>query len=423
VDVAAPSGTADVALLLDLAAARDHVAAAALHPAPVGRVGLELEAHLVDLVDPAARVPWDRVQAALGTFPPLPGGSIVTVEPGGQVELSGPPQPGVAAAVAAVREDDALVRAVLRPAGLGLAALGTDPYRPPRRISPGPRYAAMEEHFTGVGCHRSGLVMMTSTASLQVNLEAGPESGWTDRVRLAHALGPVLVAVSACSPLLAGRSTGWRSTRQRVWGELDRGRCAPLPGRTDPATEWADYALTAPVMLVRDDEGGAAPVRTRVPFADWLGGARLGGRAPTTADLDYHLSTLFPPVRLRGFLELRYLDATPERWWPALAAVTAVLLDDPVAATTAAAATEPVAGHWARAARVGLADPQLHRAARACLEVAAERAPAGLRAEVDALADLVDRGSCPGDAVLDAARAGGALTALHAAADQPEEPT
>ena len=182
--MAAPSGTADVAVLPDLATARDHVAAAALHPTPVGHVGLELEAHLVDLVDPAARVPWDRVQAALATVPPLPGGSIVTVEPGGQVELSGPPQPGVVAAVAAAREDDALVRAVLRPAGLGLAALGADPYRPPRRISPGPRYAAMEEHFSGVGCHRPGLVMMTSTASLQVNLEAarraaGPTGcGW-----------------------------------------------------------------------------------------------------------------------------------------------------------------------------------------------------------------------------------------------------
>jgi glutamate--cysteine ligase len=160
-----------------------------------------------------------------------------------------------------------------------------------------------------------------------------------------------------------------------------------------------------------------------VTFADWLAGARLGDRAPTSADLDHHLTTLFPPVRLRGFLEVRYLDAAPGHWWAALAAVTAVLLDDPVAATTAAAATEPVATAWSTAARSGLADPQLHRAARACLAVAAGRVPAGLRREVQALAELVDRGGCPGDALLDTARTDGALAALHSATDPHEEPT
>jgi gamma-glutamylcysteine synthetase len=68
----------------------------------------------------------------------------------------------------------------------------------------------MEEHFASVGCAEAGLAMMTSTASVQVNLEAGPAAGWSSRVALAHQLGPVLVAVSACSPLLAGRRTAWR---------------------------------------------------------------------------------------------------------------------------------------------------------------------------------------------------------------------
>jgi ergothioneine biosynthesis glutamate--cysteine ligase EgtA len=409
--------------LPDLAAAAARIAATALRPSTAGTVGLELEEHLVDLVRPAERVPWERVTAAVAALPPLPGNSRVTMEPGGQVELSGPPSGGVADAVSALRSDLRLVRAGLRKAGLALAPLGTDPCRRAQRVHPGPRYAAMEEHFTALGCGAAGAAMMTSTASLQLNLEAGPPAGWPERVRLAHALGPVLVAVSACSPLLGGQVTGWRSTRQRVWADLDQARCGPLPGRGDPAGEWAARALAAPVMLVSGPSGTAAAVRTRTSFADWVGGAALGNRRPTATDLDYHLTTLFPPVRLRGFLEIRYLDAAPEPWWPALAAVTATLLDHPQAADAAAAATEPVADAWERAARSGLADPGLHAAARQCLDAAVRHAPAELRPEVEALAELVDRGVSPGDAVLSTARSRGPLAALQAAARDPEEET
>ncbi|MEX5721274.1 ergothioneine biosynthesis glutamate--cysteine ligase EgtA, partial [Geodermatophilus maliterrae] len=319
---------------LDLDAAVTAVTAAALRPGPLGRVGLELEAHLVDLDAPAVRVSWTRVTAVLQSLPPLPGGSRVTLEPGGQVELSGPPVPDAGSAVAALRADRAVVAAVLAGARLGLAPVGTDPLRPPARVCPAPRYRAMERHFAAVGCGRPGTAMMTATASLQVNLDAGPPGGWSRRVALAHQLGPVLVAVSACSPLLGGSTTGRRSSRQHVWGALDQARCGPLLGGADPAGEWAAYALSAPVMLVHDpDTGQAEPVLTRTSFADWVTGAGpLAGRRPTEADLDYHLSTLFPPVRPRGYLEIRYLDAAPEPWWPALAAVTAALLDDPVAA-------------------------------------------------------------------------------------------
>jgi glutamate--cysteine ligase len=396
------------------------VAAAALCPGPVGAVGLELEGHLVDLAGPGRRVPWPRIRAVLDGLGPLPGGSRVTLEPGGQVELSGPPLAGVAAAVAALRADRRVLADVLADDGLGLALLGTDPLRPPTRVHPGARYAAMEEHFAAVGCRDAGLAMMTSTASLQVNLEAGPPEGWSARVALAHQLGPVLIAVSACSPLLSGRPTGWRSTRQRIWGDLDQARCGPLLGGPDPAGEWAAYALSAPVMLVRDDDGGAVPVRSRAAFADWLTGEAALGRRPTRADLDYHLTTLFPPVRLRGFLEIRYLDAAPEPWWPALAAVTATLLDDPVAAARAADASAPVAGAWTRAARAGLADPALRRAAAGCLAAAVDAVPAGLRPEVAALAELVAAGHSPGDAVLAAAGRGGPYAALLSATEQTE---
>jgi glutamate--cysteine ligase len=419
--MAATAAISDPDVLPDLDAARAHVAATALRPTPPGPVGLELESHLVDLSAPAVRVPWDRVTAAVAALPPLPGSSRVTLEPGGQVELSGPPLADVTAAVSALRADTGVVRAGLRAAGLGLAPVGTDPCRPARRVSPGPRYVAMEQHFADVGCLPAGVAMMSSTASLQVNLEAGPASGWVARVALAHALGPVLVAVSACSPMLAARETGWHSSRQHVWGEVDQSRCGPLLGRDPPAAEWAEYALAAPVMLVRNRAGGIAPVRGRTSFADWVTGGGPGGRRPTAADLDYHLTTLFPPVRLRGFLEIRYLDAAPDPWWPALAAVTATLLDVPAAADAAAAATEPVAGAWDRAARSGLADPALHAAATACLEAAVRYAPAGLDREVTALAELVVRGSSPGDELLRTARRMGAAGALHAATRDPEE--
>ncbi|MFP5371629.1 MAG: glutamate-cysteine ligase family protein, partial [Actinomycetes bacterium] len=214
--------------VLDLGDAVEHVTRSALRAGTVGRVGLELEAHLVDLGDPGSRVPWSRVQAAADGVAAWPGGSRITVEPGGQLELSGPPAADVGAAVDALRADRAALTTALAREGLGTALLGADPVRPPQRISPAPRYAAMESHFASVGCAAAGRTMMSSTAALQVNLDAGPPDGWRDRVTLAHRLGPVLVAVSACSPLLGGRRTGWRSARQQVWGQLDQSRCGPL---------------------------------------------------------------------------------------------------------------------------------------------------------------------------------------------------
>jgi glutamate--cysteine ligase len=123
----------------------------------------------------------------------------------------------------------------------------------------------------------------------------------------------------------------------------------------------------------------------------------LDGRRPTEADVDYHLTTLFPPVRPRGFLEIRYLDSVPDDVWPAIVFTLVTLLDDPVAADIAAEATESVATAWDRAARLGLADHRLQEAAVRCVEVAAERAPDGL---ADAMADLlvqVELGRSPAD--------------------------
>lgn len=395
-----PGTSADLDLDAPLSCddAAEHVLTTALADGPAGRVGLELETHAVDLADAARHVDWRRLTAAVAGLGDAAGDSAVTLEPGGQVELSGPPRHDVATAVAELRRDLARVRLALSGSGLGLAHAGADPLRPARRLNPRPRYAAMERHFAATGRGAAGRTMMCSTAALQVNLDAGPRADWRRRVTLAQQLGPAMVALSACSPWLAGHDTRWRSARRHAWAELDTRECGPLPGRADPAQEWAEYALAAPVLFVRSGDEDAVAVERCVSFARWASGqVRLDGRSPTLADLHTHLTTLFPPVRLRGYLEIRYLDTSPPRWWPAVTAVLTALLDDPVAADLATEASEPTAALWREAARDGLRDPRLAAAARRCLQIAADRVPAALHTAVADLADLVASGRCPGD--------------------------
>ena len=125
-----------------LTAAREHVEAAALRPGTQGRVGLELEAHLVDLAEPGRRPDWKTVQAVLAGVPPMPCGSSVTLEPGAQVELSTLPMPDVAAAVAALQSDCAVLASALAGAGFGAAALGTDPAGGPTSTRAMPPWSA-----------------------------------------------------------------------------------------------------------------------------------------------------------------------------------------------------------------------------------------------------------------------------------------
>jgi ergothioneine biosynthesis glutamate--cysteine ligase EgtA len=309
-----------------------------------------------------------------------------------------------------------VLRAAMAEAGLALLGLGADPVRAPVRVHPGSRYVAMAAYFRARGFRRDGAAMMCSTAALQVNVDAGPAAGWADRVAGIHVLGPALVALSAASPLLAGVETGWRSSRQRVWGRLDPGRCAPFPGRGDPAGAWASFALAAPVMFIRDlRTGSCRAVGEWVPLIDWVGGVRpLAGRRPTTADVDLHLTTLWPPLRLRGWLELRVLDTVPDRYWPGLAAVAATVLDDPVAFDEAVAAAEPIAGRWEDAARLGVRDPALAQAARGLVTAALDAVPSVLRGPVEAWAELVDAGRTPTDAVLERSRRDGVTACLSA---------
>jgi glutamate--cysteine ligase len=403
-DGAVDSADADAQpLTIDSAHAQAHQAA--LAESVIGSVGLEIETHLVDLASVADLVAWQRIDPMPARVRAAAGDSALTLEPGGQMELSGPPAPDVATAVTGLRQDMQRARLALAEVGLGAVHLGADPLRPPRRINPRPRYRAMELHYAATGRAGSAAVMMNSTAAMQVNLDAGPAAGWCERVARAHSLGPTLLAISACSPWLQGRDTGWRSARQRAWSGLDPRTSGPVPGvEQDPAEAWARYALHAPVACVRTDVDAdeTVGVAACVPFEQWASGSvQLGGRHPTASDLDLHLTTLFPPVRLRGYLELRYLDMTAPRWWPAIAAVVTTLMDDPSAADQASEATQRSAQLWTEAARDGLGDAVLADSARRCLAIAADRVPAELTAAVADLAELVESSRSPGDLLAD----------------------
>ncbi|WP_165552915.1 ergothioneine biosynthesis glutamate--cysteine ligase EgtA [Kribbella speibonae] len=389
---------------LSLPAACEQVWRSALTDSTVGRVGLELENHVVDLDNAARPVRWEMLDPLPLDVRAAAGQSLLSREPGGQLELSAPPHETSTAAITSLRHDLDRVREAVRTVGAGLAQVGTDPLRPSYRTNPSSRYRAMEEHFTALGQDDLGGVAMNSTAALQINLDAGPARLWAERVAQAHRLGPVLLAISANSPWLHGRVTGWKSARQRTWFGLDQRRTGPVVGPRelgtcgDPAMAWAQFALRAPVMIVATGQGGRCAVRHDVTFEQWVRGEiQLDGRLPTAVDLELHLTTLFPPVRLRGYLELRYLDATPQPWWPAVVAVAVTLMDDPVAADIASEAAERIESQWTLAARDGLADQRISAVARRCLQIAADRVPLELAADVSRLADLVESGRSPGD--------------------------
>lgn len=390
-------------------AVHDHVQHHCFTPGdPPGLVGVELELLTMSADDPARRPSAADLFGVIDELT-LPLGSRLTVEPGGQVELSSQPHRGAGTAIDATAADLAVLSAALENAGIRTTAMGLDPARPARRVVRSPRYDAMEAYFAGDG--GQGTAMMCSTASVQVNLDLGDAASVTRRWRTAHAIGPILVAAFANSPLAAGRPTGAKSSRQQIWATLDRTRSAPALSAQPPADAFARYAMAARVMFVRGGTGRFEPVRTGLTFAQWMAeGHELG--YPTVDDFAYHLTTLFPPVRPKGWLELRVIDAVPDPWWPVAVAVTTALLDDPEASDIADRACRPVADCWAAAAAYGPAHPGLASATRTCFAAASEalrRLGVG-RSTVDATADFVerylDRGRCPADDVLDAWRAG-----------------
>ncbi|MCE3550028.1 ergothioneine biosynthesis glutamate--cysteine ligase EgtA [Pseudonocardia sp. RS11V-5] len=391
------------------AEAEAYVASVCFKHGPPRYVGVELEwllrparpadpADLADLLGalgphaPAPLVPGSPAA-------PLPHGSVVTVEPGGQVELASPPTAGLAALVATVEADSAALHDRLAARGLTPEPRAADPVRPARRLLQLPRYRAMERAFDRFGPHgRSG---MCSTSAVQVALDAGEHADLPARWAMLHDLGPVLVAAFANSPLLHGRRTGWKSSRLAAWLALDPARTAPPSSvEGDPAAAWAERVVGTPLLCVRGAGEWSTP--EGVTFADWVEG-RLPGRRPTVADLEYHISTLFPPVRPRGFLEVRYVDGQQRADWALPVAVLAALTARRAVVDRVREICAPARLRWTSAARHGLEDRVLAAAAvevftLACAELPALDPPPGL---LDRLVEVTERrvaaGRCPAD--------------------------
>ena len=288
----------------------------------------------------------------------------------------------------------------------------------------------MEQFFTASDTGVAGAAMMTSTASVQVNLDAGPRDGWADRVRLAHALGPdddrdrrqLAAAERRVHRLAFEPAAGVESARTRR-------AAGPILGASgdDPGTDWARYALKAPVMLVHDPGRHAVPVTHRVPFADWADGrVLLGGRRPT-----------------------RRPGLPPDHAVPAGAA--AAVAGDPLPGQRARRESGPRwCSPWSRCSTTrspptspprpsnrsrrpgtprpgsGSATGGCYAAANRCVAIAAERAPAELAEAMQRLVAAVEQGRCPADdfsdrviengiaAAVDRAGARGAVTSREA---------
>jgi len=288
----------------------------------------------------------------------LPDGGIVTFEPGGQIELSAPACGGVGALVASLRNAVVPLRAMAAEEGIELLSVGIEPNGAvddvPQQL-PGTRYRRMTEFMRGIGT--GGERMMRQTAAFQASLDFGARP--LDTWRVLNAAAPVLVAIFANSPVYRGAATGDRSFRARVWRELGGGRTGLLPCAGDPVGEYLELALRAPAILL--GEGGDWPA-----FGEW--NAR---GAATLDDWHTHLTTLFPEIRPKGFVEVRSMDAVAPEWYAAPLVLLAGITHDAASLAEAGAVLgAPSPELLRRAGRDGLRDAELATMAAELWDVA-----------------------------------------------------
>jgi ergothioneine biosynthesis glutamate--cysteine ligase EgtA len=376
---------------------------------PPAKTGIELEWLVLDPHDPDRRPDVRTLAALLGPHSPatlvagspatpLPHGGLVTVEPGGQLEISSPPAGSVPGLIAAMSADIQALQALIAPAGFELSGLAADPHRLPHRILTTPRYNAMADRFDRFG--PAGRVMMCSTAAAQVCLDLGTRAQAGDRWRAAHQLGPVLMAAFANSPRTAGDLVpAAASTRMSAWWSLDPERSRP-PTPMAPA-DYVQRVLDTQV-LARRRESGDWRLEHPLTLRQWI----ESGEPLNTADVDLHLSTLFPPVRPQGYLEIRYLDAQPADEWIAPLALLAALFAGPRPVRQVLRSTAEGADRWRQATEYGLADPVLRAIAAQLADIAGPGLdglglPPAVRAKVDrVLQRRLCEGVSPGSEVL-----------------------
>lgn len=332
-------------------------------------------------------------------------GSTVSLEPGGQVEYSSPPVEHLRDLAARLLRHRDELRAVVDPARVAWIAAGVTPIARLEDIPPPVRrrHAKMAELLPPRG--PMARHMMQATASTQVAFDYADEADAVRKFRVALALGPVVNAVWGNSPLYGGEPSGWVSYRGRVWLGMDPDRCGVLHHLlADGLTfdRWVDYLLDVP-MLFRVVAGEYRPVGGRT-FRHFLE-CGIDGVFPTLADWEVHLTTVFPEVRLKQFLEVRGADANPPPLALAVPAVWKGLLYDATALDAAervAGAFPPDAlpGVFEAAARHGLA---ADHAGRRLLDWAADVAdiakgglPAAERTFLDPVFEVLESGKSPG---------------------------
>ncbi len=260
---------------------------------------------------------------------PLSG--TVSLEPGGQFELSGAPLKTVHEIGAETQEHLDQVLAAGGPLRIGFLGVGFSPNwtldETPRM--PKQRYQVMTRYMPMVG--KRGLDMMYRTATIQVNLDFADEADMVQKFRVSLALQPVVTAIFACSPFTEGKPNGFLSMRSEVWRDTDRARTGMLPFVFEPGMSferYVDYALGVPMYFVY--RGGRYIDVAGASFRDFLAGnlPQLPGEFPTEDDWSDHLTTLFPEVRMKRFLEMRGADGGRWRRICALPAMWTGLLYD-----------------------------------------------------------------------------------------------
>ena len=301
----------------------------------------------------AARFGWTPVREGAAIIGLTRAGANISLEPGGQFELSGAPLTDIHATRAELETHLSEVRAIADPMGVGFMGIGAAPEwrHAEMPMMPKGRYRLMTDYMGRVGTH--GTQMMYRTCTVQVNLDFASEADMVLKMRVALALQPVATALFASSPFFEGRPNGHRSWRSRIWRSLDDARTGMLPFAFEPGfgfERYVDWVLDVPMYFVYRE--GRYINALGQSFRDFLKGRlpALPGEVPTLSDWADHLTTVFPEARLKRYIEMRGADAGPMGNLVALPAFwTGLMYDD----AALAAAWDLVRG-WDGATREGL---------------------------------------------------------------------
>ncbi|AGT07761.1 glutamate--cysteine ligase [Paracoccus aminophilus] len=277
------------------------------------------------------RFGWEPVLEAGALIGLTRNGANVSLEPGGQLELSGAPLETIHESAAELSQHLAEVAEIATPRGIGYLGLGAAPiWRLDQMpMMPKGRYRLMTDYMTRVGT--MGQDMMYRTCTVQVNLDFGSEADMVQKLRVALALQPVATALFANSPFLDGKLNGMKSWRANIWQNLDDARTGMLPFAFEDGMgyeRWVDYVLDVPMYFVYRD--GQYINALGQSFRDFLKGKlpALPGEIPTLSDWADHLTTVFPEARVKKFIEMRGADGGSEARLNALPAFWVGLLYD-----------------------------------------------------------------------------------------------